>query len=517
MGIFSKFIDYNEQLEQVLEKKYFSSNIKNILLSMIYKLERSYPDYTQVKRHVRKKEDFLAELVKSVEKYCEHIKTVEPDSQEAEILRKYNVLALTNERERSILAYPTEISLLYALSDIMPKYFVMERNFIFKRLFQVMLVEGFNHNNVSMLQDFNGWTWDNAPKQNTPFISNLIYQNLLCIFGEEYLAEWRNSSSVKAKFIEALQKNIQDLDANNNYFYETMNLIYKAARVHDRKLIEPEMAKYYQEYCEMQNMDEYLKNLNVQIQAMKKRIGKIDMIHSNSDLLISEFNKFNKGLDEDKRIGNANLYSNMLKNERVELEEKLEEIQDLQNPVKYIKRRSELSAIAYIYSNKDSLETAVIKSQLEYLKLYDKKIANDDDPEQIVDILYELRYYQKINLNVKHKVESIAKIKEQVDQIMKKAVTKACKLGVIKIISMDISNNFDIIEVAFNTNMIDLYDARIELEFLQEEKLSVRIYDKDEFELERIIDFKGNPRDIQIKLGKPVRLFTLKNRRRKLN
>ena len=35
VGIFSKLKDYNGELENVLDKKYFSSNIKNLLLSML--------------------------------------------------------------------------------------------------------------------------------------------------------------------------------------------------------------------------------------------------------------------------------------------------------------------------------------------------------------------------------------------------------------------------------------------------------------------------------------------------
>ena len=42
MNIFSKLKDYNSQLEEILDRKYFSSNIKNLLLSMIYKIENSY-------------------------------------------------------------------------------------------------------------------------------------------------------------------------------------------------------------------------------------------------------------------------------------------------------------------------------------------------------------------------------------------------------------------------------------------------------------------------------------------
>ena len=48
--------DYNNQLEKVLEKKYFEENVKNILLSILYKIETSYKDYKQVKQNVETKD-----------------------------------------------------------------------------------------------------------------------------------------------------------------------------------------------------------------------------------------------------------------------------------------------------------------------------------------------------------------------------------------------------------------------------------------------------------------------------
>lgn len=511
MGIFKNMSklnkDYNELLEQVLDKKTFSSNIKNILLSMIYKLENAYPDYARVKRHVRSKDEFLLELIDTVKKYCEYIKTVEPDSQEAESLKNHNVLALTNDRERSVLAYPTEISLLYALSDIVPKYFVMENRFIFRSLLQTALVEGYNYNNVSMLQDFNGWSWDNTAKKNTPFISNLIYQNLLCLFGEDYLAYWRNTNSIKVRNIDVLKKKIQELDSNNNYLYETLNLLYKAASEKDRKLLQPDLEKYYKEYLVMQNVEEFQKSIEARKHILSTRMKQIDDISTNPVLLTKDLERRNKGVSPDRKIANINLLLNMLKNEKQELEVKYNELKRLQSPVMYINLRSEYAAYAYIYTNTDSLETAVIKSQIEYLKLYDKKIANDENRDQILDIIYELRYYEKINLNNRRKIESIDKLKTQVDVILKKALTKACNYGIIRILSLNIAMNFDIINLILESNMLDLEDARVELEVLSEDEINVKIYDKDVFEREEVIKFKGTVKDLQVKQRKQIKVF----------
>ena len=155
MSLFSKLKDYNAQLDEVLDSKYFSSNIKNLLLNMIYKIETSYPDFYEVKRCVRSKEDLLNEIIEVIRLYCDNIKTVEPDSDQAKMLMKHKLRALTNEKERSILTYPTEVALLYAISDISPKYFYINQENALKDAMQNSLVNGYNTNNLEILKDFN--------------------------------------------------------------------------------------------------------------------------------------------------------------------------------------------------------------------------------------------------------------------------------------------------------------------------------------------------------------------------
>ncbi len=140
MGLFSKIKNYNIELDEILDNKYFSSTIKNLLLSMIYKIETFYPDYKEVKRCVRCKEDLLNEIIEIIRLYCDNIKTVEPDSDQAKLLIKNNITAVTNVNERSILSYPTEAALFYAISDISPKYFYINQDFIIKDIMQASLV-----------------------------------------------------------------------------------------------------------------------------------------------------------------------------------------------------------------------------------------------------------------------------------------------------------------------------------------------------------------------------------------
>ena len=132
MKLFSKIKDYNSKLEEVLERKTFSANVKNLLLSMIYKMEISYKDYKEVKRVVRTQDEFFKEFINIIDNHCDNVKAVEPDTKEANLLKSNKVIALTNEKERSILCYPTENALLFAVSDIIPKYFYIPKEFILK-------------------------------------------------------------------------------------------------------------------------------------------------------------------------------------------------------------------------------------------------------------------------------------------------------------------------------------------------------------------------------------------------
>ena len=58
--------NYNNELEKILEAKDFSKDVKNLLLSMLYKVESSYHDYAKVKRNVENKNDFIELILNNI-------------------------------------------------------------------------------------------------------------------------------------------------------------------------------------------------------------------------------------------------------------------------------------------------------------------------------------------------------------------------------------------------------------------------------------------------------------------
>ena len=90
--------DYNNQLEAVLEKKYFDEDVKSILLSTFYKIETAYKDYKQVKQNVQTKEEFIQNIINIIQKECDEIKLVKPYSEESKIIGNKTFLVEKNKK-----------------------------------------------------------------------------------------------------------------------------------------------------------------------------------------------------------------------------------------------------------------------------------------------------------------------------------------------------------------------------------------------------------------------------------
>lgn len=506
MKIFSKLKDYNSELEAILDRKYFSSNVKNLLLSMIYKIENAYNDYETVKRVVRNKDEFLTEFVETINKYCDNVKIVEPDSKGAEILEKNKVLALTNERERSFLAYPTETALLYAISDISPKYFYIKNEVIFKKTLQDMFVEGYNTNNLEILVNFNGWSWDTKSKSNGKYINNLIYQNFLFLVGENFLKEWRVNSSNKLDYFEEIENRIKTLDKNNQFLDYVCKILYAKAIGKEKQELELKLKEKCKELNKIKDKDKFLENMKNKKIKLTKVLEKIDLTLSDDKFLAKEFKRRNSKLDDDKKITNIKIFINMLIREREKALSEFKEASDLSLPVNYLKYKSKLEEYESIYKNKEKIDKDIIKMEMCFLKLIEQKTIKAVTNNEIIDLIYILRYLKNININKEYQIKDIPILNKTIDKILNIAITRACKSGIIKIICMDIKQNYEVIKFAIDGTIIELNEIKIYLE-IDKDELIIKIYDKEIYEKEERIKFNGNKKDIEIKLKKMVKLF----------
>lgn len=506
MGLFSKMRDYNIELEELLDNKYFSSNIKSLLFSMIYKIEISYNDFEKVKKSVRSKEDFLNEIIETIRLYCDNIKTVEPDSDQAKLLIKNKVSALTNENERSILTYPTEMALLYAISDISPKYFYIDENFAIKNLLQNSLVNGYILNNIEILRDFNGWSWDKVFDERFKYIDNLMYQNLLVILGEKFLYDWRTYGSTRKDFLEEARKFIKYFTGNDNYLKALYKVIYLNSKEKDRENIDVQLKQKTKKLQRMEDKLKFIEDSKDRKKKLNKKLQRIDLVLNDKKILEKEFAKVNLKLEDNKKIKSIISYKKLLKKEREKYLKEISDIDYLLKPSNFLSEKKSIEDTLQIYKCKDVIEDAVIEWQKEFLFFIDRKLSKMKTRDEIINILYEIRYYKRLKLSSQNYVSDYEEIDNLIDKILKKAITSLCKLGAIKIISMDINLNFEIIKYALDTKIIELEDIKLLLR-KDEEGLIIKVYDKDVFEKQGRKRIEVSNKILEVKENRKIKLF----------
>jgi len=140
------------------------------------------------------------------------------------------------------------------------------------------------------------------------------------------------------------------------------------------------------------------------------------------------------------------------------------------------------------------------------LKLMEQKTISATTNDEIINNIYILRYLKNININKDYQIRDIDVLNRYIDKILKIAITRACKSGIIKIVSLDINTNYEIIKFAIDSKIIDLQEIKIYME-LNKDILNIKIYDKEIFEKQKETKFKGNKKDFEIKLNKMVKLF----------
>lgn len=515
-GFFSKFKDYNYILDQLLEKKRYEENAKNLLLSMFYKIETSYEDYQRIKMTNVSRNDFLDEIIYNIDEYCNYIYLLDPKKEEIQELKRKHTLALTEEREKKIYSYPTEVALLYGIADIKPKYFFIHGKYNYiKDSFQKILVEGCNLSKTEVIRNFNGWSWDVDGDKNINCISNLIYQELVMIFGSTFIKRWEGDASPKKDYILEIKKRLgegYDEKIMSSFYTALLRLVFAVSD--DRDKYKDFYNNLVKRYAEMENKSEYILKLTQEKIKISKRVEKIDKILNNQELLIKEYNKRNEKLPEDKRYFNIGSLAQELSKDKESSEKKINSLTEMSKPSNYklIKEdlKEKINIMCILEKDEINIDEYIISFQKEFLKCIDKEIEELTEKEEFVELIYKLRYYKKMRINSETKIENIKSLNNIVEKLMKKLITLACENKVFSVYSKNIDLNYKIISKVIDSQIVNFEGIDISLIKQKEdgkEYIAVLIYDNDIIEKKEILPMEYTKKDLSVRLKKQIPLY----------
>ena len=514
-GLFSKFKDYNYILDKILEEKNFSEDSTNLLLNMIYKIEVSYKDYAQIKGIFQKQNEFIDEIIDIISKNCNQLFLIDPKKEEVRMLKEKNVLALTDEREKRIYAYPTEQAILYGLIDIRPKYFYIPRKYyIFKQEFQNILFQGTILNKTEVIRNFNGWSWNFAEDANIDHTSNMIYQMIRILIDEDFLNDWENDTSPKIDYINEMKKELVEYygEENSKRFYLSLaRLIVAKSVTKNRSKVRDEFVRIVNAYENMKNKNEYIYKISSERKKIIAEIEKKDMILNNKELMMAEFEKRNSKLSDDRKILNISVLVDILQKEKNDCFRRMEQLNELVRPLNYANLKSELSEKIRIMSVVDenkNIRDYKIAFLKEAIKCLSYNIEKMSSKEEIIDIIYKIRYFRKIRVTEEEKVEDIPQLFNDISQILKYTITKGCKEKVFNIFCKNIEYNYQIIDVALNTAISNYEDIDIALK-IEDGFLRVTVYDNEVIDKQEELRFTLTSKDLSIRQNKLVPMYVI--------
>lgn len=516
---FSKLKNYNNELEQILEKKEFSSDIRNLLLSMFYKIEVSYKDYQKVKRIPKDKNELMEELIQIIQKDCKKIELIEPNSNKGKVLKKYNLHSISDLSYKKIMTYPVEADCLYAIADLERKYYyISEEHYIESMTFEKMLKMGYCMELKEIIRDFSGWSWKIEANEIENVYYNLLYQNLRLLVGNKFLNEWKKDSGKIEDYIIKLKEKLSHLYGAQNAvilykkLYIALSLVIAEKNNKFKTELEKESKKAISELAVIKDKAKYLEKLTKDKKQMTNQIKKIDEILNNEDLLKKELEIRIKKNDKKSKILNGQYLRALLNGERRDLLEKIQKNTSLMNPKKYVANKQRIEEKNEIINEileiiqKTNAYDSIMELQKQFLKCLEVKVKNTNNKKDIINLIYFVRYYVQLPITNEETIKDLDSLRMQINKIAEVLIAKCINLKIINPISMNNTINFKIIKNILLSTSVNLEELEVQIE-PKYNKLRVNLYEGEEMENSFEIETDGAADRVNIKNYKKFKLF----------
>lgn len=512
--------DFNNELERVLEKKYFNESTKNLLLSILYKLEISYKDYKQVKQNVGTKEEIIENVIKNVKNNCEEIKLIRPNSEESEIL--HGKTFLVDKKRKLIFCYPIERKLLYSISKISKKdKIIQEKYFLIDETLSDLINIGNNISTVEPLRDFNGYSWNTISKEIESIEYNLIYQLLLILVGNRFIERWINNKEVLLDYMEKFTNNMEEKygpELGKAFVKQVEELSILLAIKHDRNK-KRKIVKIKNEIDDKLYEIEDNRTFIIQVAKEKRKleaeIKKIDKTINDKQKLQKEYDKRNQKLQLKEKIFSMRVLAQMMKEERRAKIERLNYLNRLLNPEQFLEykkdliNKGELLQVLDTKSLEQTFERKKIENQKIFLECFRHKINKTRTKPEMLRLIYEFRYYAMLPYNEKQQIREVENLKENIIEVEKEILKKAHNMKIIEKLSKQEEIDYELLKSIFNTRTINLEEICVKLEKNKKGEYFVQVFDGKICEEQRPLEKaeQMNKKDLYLRFNKKVRIF----------
>lgn len=506
--------DYNNEIEKILEEKQFSEDAKSTLLNICYKIETAYKDIETVKRNIETKEEFIENIINIIRQQCDSLEIIKMSDKNNKIPE--NKTYIIDKEQKKIITYPIERKILYAIAKMGNKEKILrDEYFLLNKTISDLLNVGKNIEMVETIRDFNGYSWTTIVQEIESIDHNLIYQNLRILVGAEFLNKWINNEEYIIDYYDLL-KNELEMQFGEEITKEIIQVISKMSILLELKFnsnikddYKEELGSLEEQNKKVENKQQFIKEITNKKIEISNKIKDIDTIINDKQLLKKEYIDRNEKLELNQKIFSVKILTKLMIEEREKYLKDIEQLNKLMKPngfIKYkeeIKNKYELIKILKTENLAEEINEEKITMQEIFLKAIEIKIDKAETKQQIIDLIYQIRYYLMLPFDSNNQIKDLEKFKKLIKQILKKIIQKSNELKVLQKISEDSETNYEILKNLFNVRMIKLENAFIKIT-KEKDKYYLQILDEDIFEEK--IEIK-KPKDLEIKLNKNIPIW----------
>lgn len=513
-NIFSKlkYKDYNNLLEQVLERKDFSSTAKNLILSILYKMETNYNDYRTVKRDITEKEDILTNFINLVKEHCNSLIVINPESKRSEVLNNTKSKYIANSTQKELEVFSNEKYVLEGLYSLYTnKNMVNEKYGILQEAIMEIFIHGNSSNNIELLRDFNGFAWYIAKNEFEDTYANLIFQDIRIIAGNELLENWVYNTNKEKDYIEELKKELNrryDKEMAEPLFNQIIITILKIyIERHPEKIEELKPKKQ----DEPQDFKKYVEEISRDKKRLLKQVDNLDRTINDTERLEKELVARN---ENGEVIKDRTQLKEILIAERQKCMDKIMEYNKTIDPRQLLgktkkSKPAEVKLLDYetiVTSDTTALEE-LIKLQKMFLKGYKILAEKLMGKKEVLELLYEFRYYNLIPLNQEELLKDNEELKEDITSMKLFLIDKAIDEKLINTVNSNKYINNEILKNIFSLRIIKLENAEVNIQKIPE-GIRANYLDGDVEETSKDIVIPANIGKYKVKEKKKIKIFS---------
>ena len=500
-SLFSKN-SYDTQLESLLDKKNYSDEAKSLILNIFYKIGSSYKDYKKIKCDVELKNNMFEDVIDSLSNYCDTIEILNPEETKSKLY--------VDRNKKIIKTFPNEVDLLQAIYYIKTPYAKNIDN-LFEKIMLIAIERGMAINAVEIIRDFNGWSWNNAIENDINQYYNLLYQNLIFLVGEPFLEKIANGNRIVGKTLKNVQKIYNGEDGENvvSMMVKVCAIIYMTNSDKNEKEVIDYLNTRRTYRDKVLNKSKFIVNISNKNNKYIQLISRINSMLRSRTLLEKRFSDKNVS----SKYSDIDSYKSYLVKCKNNMINRINENKRIISPFGYVdlKRSIEkevalLENIVDCYNNKDIVYKSMIDLQKCMIECFHRKIEVYDLKKELINLVYELRYYNQLPLEDK-KIKDIKELDTDICNMQKKLVKKLCSLKVIERFSTDDEINYSILKYIFVARMVNLNKIQLRMIY-EDKKLIIEYYDENLLEYQEKLDFdEKNIGRLTKKTRKKIRIF----------